>query len=133
MMEEWWEKYPERFLEECRRMEEHTNAQMCLPDGSKLPGRFSPGAYIAWEEIVTSNSGRRYRISVVCQRSHPYSAPAAWIREPEIRRIHHMFDDGHLCLHDPSITPDETYVLNLRNWACEWIHCYETGDWTTFS
>ena len=132
-MEEWWEKYPDRFQEECKKMEEYTNAWMRLPDGSGLPGEFSPGVYLAWEEIVTSNSGRRYRILIVSQRDHPYSPPIAWILEPEVRKVHHMLGDGRLCLHGPSITPDKTYVLNLRNWACEWIDCYERGDWRTLS
>lgn len=130
---EWWEKYPERFIEELEKMEECTNAEFLVVEGSQLPGGFGSGPHLAWAETLTSNSGRRYRIIIVCQRVHPYSAPAAWILEPTIERQHHMLSDARLCLHDASIGPDKTYVLNIRNWACEWIYRYETGKWRTFS
>lgn len=129
----WWEKNSERFWEEVERMERYTNAQMRVVDGTQLPGNFGSGAHLAWEEWVTSNSGRRYRIIIVCHKNHPYSSPGAWILEPEIVRQHHMFSDGRLCLHEYSVTLDKTFVLNIRNWTCEWVECYETRDWRTFT
>jgi len=130
---EWWEKYPEGFLEELEKMEAYTSAQLRIVEGSQLPGNFGSGVHIAWEEIITSNSNKKYRILIVCQRGHPYSAPSAWILEPEVRRHHHMFSDGHLCLHNYFISPDKSFALNIRNWTCEWVECYETGDWRTFA
>jgi hypothetical protein len=129
----WWEKYPERFLEEAEKMEKHTNASLRVLDGCQLPGKFGHGAHLAWEEWVTSNSGRRYRIIIVCDKNHPYSAPGAWVLEPEIKRHHHMYSDSRLCLHDYFIGPDKTWVLNIRNWVCNWIEAYETGNWRTFT
>lgn len=128
-MASWWDKNPGRLLTEAEKMEKYTNAQFLLLDGSKLPDGFSPGAHMAWVEIITSNSGCRYMITIICQKDHPYSAPAAWISEAHIGEQHHMFKNGRLCLHDSYLSPDETYVLNIRNWACEWIECYETGNW----
>ena len=132
-MEEWWENDPDRFFEEVRRVEEGTNAQMLVVDGDELPDGFGPGPHLAWEETVTSNSNKEYKIVIVCRGNHPYSAPVAWILEPKMRRCHHMFPDGRLCLHDPALTPDRTYVLNIRNWTCEWIDCYERMDWRTLN
>lgn len=129
----WWEKYPERFLEEVEKMQEYTNAEMRLMEGRQLPGNFGSGPHLAWEEIITSNRNRRYRISIVCQKNHPYSPPAAWIVEPGMRRHHHMFEGGQLCLYDGPLTPDRTYVLTIRNWVCEWVDCYETGNWHKFT
>lgn len=129
----WWEKYPERFLEEVEKIQNYTNAKMRLVEGEQLPSNFAPGVYLAWEEIVTVDSGRKYRILIISQKDHPYSAPVAWILEPGIRRHHHMFNYGQLCLYDGPLTPDKTYVLTIRNWVCEWVDCYETGNWHKFT
>ena len=128
----WWEQLPGRFEEEFRKMDECTNSELRIMDGSRLPGGFGPGVFLAWEETITADSGHKYRILIVCQRNHPYSAPAAWIVEPKVGRHYHMLGDEHdnrLCLHDPHIGPNLTWVLNLRNWTCEWVHCYETREW----
>lgn len=130
-MEEWWEKDPDRFFEEVRRVEEGTNARMRVVDGSQLPDGFGPGPHLAWEETVTSNSNRKYKILIICRGNHPYSAPAVWILKPDIRRCHHMFADGRLSLRETALTPDKTYVLNIRGWTCEWIDYYERGDCRT--
>jgi hypothetical protein len=128
----WWEKHPARLMEEARKMERKTNSEMLLLDGSVLSGRPISGSALAWRETITSNSGRRYTILIACQQNHPFSAPLAWILEPKIAGCHHMFSNGRLCLHDYSIGPHMTWVLNIRNWACEWVDCYEKNDWRTF-
>lgn len=127
----WWDKNPNRFLTELKKMETYTNAQLLIVDGDKLPVAFGSGTHIAWMEMITSNSGCRYMVMIICQKDHPNSAPAAWILEPDVGEQHHMFPDGSLCLHDYHLTPDKTYVLNIRNWACHWVECYETGNWLT--
>ena len=113
------------------KMAECTNSVMRPMDGNELPGYLGSGLFLVWEESITSKSGKKYRIAIVCQRNHPYSAPAAWILEPKIRMQHHMLKHGRLCVHESYIGPDLTWVLNIRNWTCEWIHCYETGNWPT--
>ncbi len=124
----WWEDLPGRFVEELEKMEEFTNSELRVMDGSQLPGVSGAGVFMVWHEIITSNSGKKYELLMVCRRNHPYSAPIAWILEPKVKH-HHMLADGRLCLHDPHIGPDETWVLNIRNWACEWVHYFETGNW----
>ena len=127
---DWWEKYPERFLEEFEKMQEYTNAELRLVEGEHhLPSDFGPGLHLAWEEIVTSDSGQKYLILIICQKNHPYSAPAAWILEPKIGRHRHMLSDSRLSFREYSITPDKSYVLNIRNWVLEWIEGYEKDDW----
>ena len=127
----WCERDPGRLLEEFERMNKYTNAELRAIDGEHLPGSFGTGLMLAWEERITSNSGKKYKILMVCRQNHPYSAPVVWLLEPKIGRCHHMLPDGSLCLHEPSIGPDKAFVLNIRNWACEWIDCYETRDWRT--
>lgn len=134
----WWEKDPARFMEEMESMQQNTNAVLRVLDGKTiseiLSANYGTGPHLVWEEKITSNSGRKYWILIACHARHPYSAPGAWIIDPVIRGQHHMFSsDNRLCLHEYNITPDKTYVLNIRNWACEWVHCYETGDWRTLS
>ena len=124
----WWEQLPGRFNEEFRKMDECTNSELRVVDGSQMPGVLGVGVFMVWDEMITSNSGKKYRLLIVCQRNHPYSAPIARILEPKVKH-HHMLGDGRLCLHDPHISPDETWVLNIRNWSCEWVHYYETGKW----
>ena len=128
----WWDRYPDRFLAELEKMETYTNAQLRIADGNRLPGNFGSEAHLTWIEMITSNSGCKYVITIICKNDHPYSAPAAWILEPDVGKHHHMFENGQLCLHDYHLTPDKTWVLNIRNWCCEWIQCYETGNWLEF-
>ena len=129
---EWWEQRPGRLAEEIKKLVENTNSELRVMDASRVPGNLGSGLFLGWEEIIKSDSGKRYRILIVCQQDHPYSAPAAWVVEPAVRRCHHMLGDGRLCLHDPDIGPDMTWVKNARDWTCEWVHCYEIGDWRTF-
>lgn len=129
----WWEQYPERFQEEFEKMQQSTNAVMRLVEGGQMPSGFAPGVYLAWEEIITSNSDLKYQILIICLKNHPFSAPAAWIVEPGIRLHHHMFSNGRLCLYNGPLPPDRTYVLTIRNWVCEWVDCYETGKWHDFT
>ena len=129
----WWDRKPDRLIAEAEKMEKYTNAQLHKVDGDDLPDGFDSGLHLAWLEVITSNSGQEYMIIIICKNDHPNSAPAAWILEPYVRMHHHMFADGRLCLHDYGLTPDKTYVLNVRNWACEWVDCYETDNWPKFA
>ena len=62
----WWERYPERANLEAKQMHKETNARRNFIDGQMV-----------WEETICNTFGTIFKLSIVCQKNHPFDTPRA--------------------------------------------------------
>ncbi len=118
----WWVKNPARAYLEITRMDENSNA-ILIEDLGQLH----------WIEDITNNFGTTFQILIKAMDNHPFSAPQAYVIEPDISRAPHRYKDGSLCLFRPEEYSNKMTILSIRNLACAWCFAYEayqnTGEW----
>ena len=121
----WWERYPVRARTEEDLMYDYTSAEMQITGGQMV-----------WNEDIYSDLGTYFQASYVAQENHPFAPPQAYILYPHITPSiddYHIWEDGHLCLARDEDMDSNTTVLDIRNWTCLWVTCYEiymnTGEW----
>lgn len=120
----WWSKYPKRAVEEITKLGDNTNS-IFNAESNKL----------IFSELVSTNFGNYYSISIETGYDHPYVQPEVYIKIPYIEpstKIH-MYDDGRLCLMKPEVYHTQMFILDIRNKAASWCFCHdiykETGKW----
>lgn len=119
-----WVKYPDRFLQEVRKMVDNTNAVATYEDGK-----------LVWIEDVINNFDTPFTIGITVSPSFPFSKPDVFVLAPDISPSNdkHMHGNGSLCLLHPDEFHSGMSILDFRNMACSWLMCFEvykeSGKW----
>jgi hypothetical protein len=124
-MTTWFERDPQRFEKERELMERSTTGVL-----RKM------GNELAWaEDLVSSATGRAYRLVLTYPERFPYEPPKAFIVSPPIDHAPHRLTDGSLCLFPDHLVAAglKTTALLVRTRAVVWFLAYEvwtvTGEW----
>ncbi|MBT6562549.1 MAG: hypothetical protein HON76_08480 [Candidatus Scalindua sp.] len=120
----WWKKYPKRAVEEIYKMQENTHSTF-----------FCKGKQLIWEVQMINDFGSYFLISIETDSGYPFTAPKVFMKDPELEADYcmHVYSDKSLCLFRPEVYSSSMSILDIRNVAASWIHCYEiflnTGEW----
>ena len=119
-----WNTAPERFVEECNKMMNGTNA---------IP--YSEHNNLIWVEDITNNFGTDFTIKIIVPPDFPFRGPRVFVLEPELSptECKHMYPSGALCLLHPDDYNTNMSILEFRNLAAAWVTLIEeyakTGEW----
>ncbi len=112
----WFVRHKKRAVEELFKMQENTNSTV-----------FCRETKLIWEVDIINEFGSYFLISIETNANYPFTAPKVYLKDPELEDgfAKHVYKDKSLCLFHPDEYSSSMSILDIRNIAASWLHCYE--------